>query len=109
MTDKELLKNASKAAGIENLLGLGFDSHIPYWLNDSKQPEPRYWNPLIDDGDALRLAVKLRLDLMQQYELQQVSVFEGENLELVPYGDDPYAAMRYAIVFMAAEIGKRMK
>ena len=48
MTDRELLELASKAAGIEEA---------------KMRIEFNQWNPLEDDGDALRLAVKLRLDI----------------------------------------------
>ena len=49
MTDRELLEAAAKAAGMNHL-----------WVDeiDSVSPE---WNPLEDDGDAMRLAVGLNL------------------------------------------------
>lgn len=60
MTDRELLEAAAKAAdngaqwdcperGMMILAPSGIDTMA--------------WNPLTDDGDALRLAVKLRLDI----------------------------------------------
>jgi len=59
MTDKELLELSAKAAG----LNLDWDSytamnlHRPMAsLGDTNWFQ---WNPLTDDGDALRLAVKL--------------------------------------------------
>ena len=88
MTDRELLDAAAKAAGIE-LTG----SDRAAWVNGSSYG----WNPLTDDGDALRLAVKLRLD---------VAWYERNPLEL---DVDPYAATRRAIVRAAAEIGRAMK
>ena len=53
-TDRELLELAAKAAGW-NI------SETPFgqWRRDEKY----WWDPLTDDGDALRLAVKLRLDI----------------------------------------------
>ena len=90
MTNKELLELAAKAAGYkmhpEKFVG-------DYWLKDGM-----VWNPLTDDGDALRLAVKLKL-------LDQHNVIYGQW----DGGDDPYAAQRRAIVRAAAEIGKEMK
>ena len=47
MTDHELLEMAAKAAGIA-------DGDVFYDMDNDKE-----WNPLTDDGDALRLAVKL--------------------------------------------------
>jgi hypothetical protein len=70
-----------------------------------------YWNPINDDGDALRLTVKLRLTLNCSYddvaicgqEFTQKEVFIERN------GEDPLAATRRAIVRAAAAIGKEMK
>jgi len=108
MTDRELLELAAKAADIR----VGFDQK-PY----SEVPGA-HWNPLEDDGDALRLAVRLRLDM--HYEDQPGWV--GELVEVLSprdesgsfhcethaLGDDPYAATRRAIVRAAAEIGRLM-
>ena len=56
-TDRELLEAAARAAGV-----LKWD-HI--WcnagINFGSNATPAIWNPLTDDGDALRLAVKLNL------------------------------------------------
>jgi hypothetical protein len=62
--------------------------------------------PLSSDGDALRLAVKLRLEV--QYYCQSVDDEEVSDCcgYLEPTGDDPCAATRRAIVRAAAEIGK---
>jgi hypothetical protein len=66
------------------------------------------WNPLDDDGDALRLAVKLNMCVTSFTDEQMVGCVinrEGHNIYEVP-GTDPYAATRRAIVRAAAEIGK---
>lgn len=52
------------------------------------------WNPLTDDGDALRLAVAL--DLL--FELK----FSSMHSEELAAGADPYEATRRAIVRAAA-------
>lgn len=119
MTNKILLKLAAKAAGIA--LYWAEDDPECDWVQGSYPRIPnnqvlekwtwKIWNPLTDDGDALRLAVKLGLDIIQHSELKdgrlEVAVFHGaKGLELLPYGDDPYAATRRAIVRAAAEIGK---
>ena len=103
MTDKELLELAAKAAGIwdasDPSLGL---------LKTSGQ----YWNPLTDDGDALRLAVKLEISLEFAAKATWVELsYEDGTLTLdsIPHNNDPYAATRRAIVRAAAEIGKAMK
>jgi hypothetical protein len=73
------------------------------------------WNPLADDGDALRLAVDLGMDfrivLQKNFATQtgnvtHVSIDDPQWTDREPHGDDPYAATRRAIVRAAAEIGK---
>ena len=108
MTDRELLEKAAKAAGI------GYTSFIGgehYRLLD-------HWNPLTDDGDALRLAVQLmiRVSVNRAFRLSipgSVTVeypdrdgFYFALGEAVTNGD-PYAATRRAIVRAAAEIGRQ--
>ncbi len=54
MTDKELLELAAKAAGIDPSL----------FICDEGAPDGyRLWNSLTNDGDTLRLAVKLGVAL----------------------------------------------
>lgn len=102
MTDKELLELAAYAAGISSD-GLG----NCYDLDTEMR-----WNPLTDDGDAFRLAVKLGLHVSQQ--LSYVAVMQPHGGAgshrfqwTEQYNDDPYAATRRAIVRAAAEIGGR--
>ena len=97
MTDQELLTMAAKAAGYMTLTN-----------GQTYSPEAGNfdWNPLTDDGDALRLAVQLFRDIHFWYFENSVSV--GNELRVV-CGDDPCAATRRAIVRAAAEIGRNMK
>ena len=101
MTDRELLEFAAKAAGYEYL-----------WNIDSlliKGSSGR-WNPLTDDGDALRLAVKLGFCISPPDPyLNKVYVSAYGTGAVEDCGDDPYAATRRAIVRAAAEIGRQMK
>lgn len=64
MNDRELLEMAAKAAGYEwrgiSSTGKPMLQHPP---TGEQFYAPTEWNPLADDGDALRLAVKLRLVL----------------------------------------------
>ena len=66
------------------------------------------WNPLTDDGDAMRLAVRLDMfvDIKNGFSGAQVihKSFCSEE-----HKGDPCAATRRAIVRAAAEIGKKMK
>ena len=74
----------------------------------------RGWNPLIHDGDALRLAVKLGIGFRHRaggdgstYP-DLVTVFTGsfELTEYVSQSGDALSATRLAITKAAAEIGK---
>ena len=103
MTDRELLEAAAKASGHDPILWCGPKG----WLCDTMNAAPRYyWNPLTDDGDALRLAVKLRL--VVDVGSQAAHAFHEGPGEVESHGADPYAATRRAIVRAAAEIGRGM-
>ena len=113
MTDRELLELAAKAAGIDA-------RRLPDAWPD--RFDNNQWNPLTDDGDALRLAVKLRLNIEPNYSWE----VQGDMTTSIPHesvtcgfkweddwceetcNDDPYAATRRAIVRAAAEIWRTM-
>jgi len=106
MTDRELLELAAKAAGELTPSWYGNDAYFDGVLSR--------WNPLDDDGDALQLAVKLRIDLDQYADsvrcLRSEDFDDWEGTEAVEnLGQDPCAATRRAIVRAAAEIGKDME
>ena len=93
MTDRELLELAAKAAGIT----VATVHEHGLYLTTAK-----WWNPLTDDGDALKLAVKLAFINPGCFPSP---AFEAEK-QLAASGDvDWYAATRRAIVRAAAEIG----
>ena len=93
----ELLEMAAKAAGYD---------YRPQNRAIVTDGIPSNWDPLTDDGDALRLAVYLFRDIHFWYFDNSVSV---GNERRVVCGDDPCAATRLAIVRAAAEIGRRME
>lgn len=100
MTDRELLELAAKAAGIKTSPHKETDSLWIDW--------PRVWNPLTDDGDALRLAVKLLFEI--DMGCGHIAIRHSTGIKILEdYNGDPYAATRRAIVRAAAEIGKDMK
>jgi hypothetical protein len=108
MTDRELLEAAAKAAGIDLSTadwGGGRDGF--YWVIYDQPGRVEYWSPLTDDGDALRLAVKLEMDVC--FGANYVIVRGSVQTPTVNNAGDPYAATRRAIVRAAAEIGKGMK
>ena len=109
--DKELLEKAAKAAGY---------STAPYFdgphigANKYEYTEgPNGWNPLTDDGDALRLAVKLNIDVVFDFDRVMAVYGNGYSKEEyfyeLPEPTDRYAATRRAIVrAAAAAIGEGM-
>ena len=105
MTDRELLELAAKAAGIQ-LVWHNF-SNIPSLFKGLSSDE--VWNPLTDDGDALRLAVKLKLSVwFEERESHQWTHIIWVSPVFEPYVGDVSAATRRAIVRAAAEIGRQM-
>lgn len=107
MTDRELLELAAKAAGIEkgeDRTECGISTTLPCGRHEHL---PR-WNPLTDDGDALRLAVKLLFEIDMGRGCIAVRHSTGIKI-LEAFNHDPYAATRRAIVRAAAEIARSMK
>ena len=128
MTDHELLELAAKAAGF-GAPGSGrtiwtlseypkrSGRHGALWNYVGNMDAAELWNPLADDGDALRLAVALNLDILQEPVSSKSNAVEVvaniEGIEFQPWAwecraPDPCAATRRAIVRAAAEIGKSM-
>ena len=112
VTDVDLMKMAAKAAKYK--LDDTLDGY-PLWVEGQG-----IWNPLTDDGDAFRLAVKLDIDVdfelyaetnddneywegiriyARRWTIPHLEVYERER-------NDKLAATRRAIVRAAAEIGK---
>lgn len=132
MTDKELLELAAKAAGMSVMwvdshdIGLMDANIVPLPLHAQHFAIAEYpyikWNPLSDDGDALRLAVKLGISIYPYpvYSHEKHSVvakrhLNGDTLrqenptEVVEiHNGNPMAATRRAIVRAAANIGRTM-
>ena len=112
MNDKELLELAAKAAGIKLTWFNGLPKDTTGFHPAQNIFPATSWNPLTDDGDALRLAVKLGIDLVQHSKLSEgrlecAAFGDWSVCEIVPYEGDPYAATRRAIVRAAAAIGGR--
>lgn len=113
MTDRELLKLAAKAAGISLHIepmspGCQFEEDRKLYSDLRGSVE---WNPLTDDGDALRLANRTEVSIIfaccaDDAPIVTAKWFDGE-LTLCNF-PDPCAATRRAIVRAAAEIGKQL-
>jgi len=117
MTDRELLELAAKAAGIDYWIVKFAPRSAPIEkLHTTVDGETVEWNPLTDDGDALRLAVKLDFHVQIDFdndEIEAVYIWSrsesDESREVISEKQDRYAATRRAIVRAAAEIGKGME
>lgn len=120
MNVPHLLECAAKAAGYTDLPNykrvMDQQSHLygEFALVTASGTIPsREWNPLIDDGDALRLAARLRFDIEIDGAGHVVSVYspcghnavgayeEGESRD----DEDVAAVLRETIVKCAARIG----
>lgn len=103
-TDKELLELAAKAAGYD------YRPENGVIVVDGI---PGNWNPIEDDGDALRLAVKLRMEIDHNHPADAsswVSVSVADRFGVEEFDDETQrlTATRRVIVRAAAEIGKGM-
>lgn len=103
MTDRELLELAAKAAGYSYNTQY-FDEQVgiivwepPIWY------EGRDWNPLREDNDAARLLIAIRGKVA--YSTTGVTIAVGRHGWHQPFGDDPMAAFRRAVVDTAAQVG----
>ena len=116
-TAKEVLEFAAKAQGLPyewrteyievHTLSKKTPDKVPYQKDLYVLGE--LWNPLESDGDALRLAVKLKLCVAITDHGVNVSEVGWRSWREVQHPDDPYAATRRAIVRSAAEIGKAIE
>lgn len=117
-TYRELLELAAKAAGyvIEEHARNG---SAWAWVHpvgstpDADGDMPSFkWNPRNDDGDALRLAVKLNLQInptISTYFGPASTAYDGGvGISTIQHGGDPSLATRLAIVRAAAEVGRAM-
>lgn len=113
-TDRKLLEAAALAAGLN-----------VFWHEDlqrmvfavgSASRKPTVWNPLTDDGDAFRLAVRLNIttgfDMLPDGAIAYASAEHPESWDrgyrvMEWLNKDPLAATRRAIVRAAAAMGAR--
>jgi hypothetical protein len=107
MTDKELLELSAKAVGYNIWWKTGACKGGEY---ESAFIGEVPWNPLADDGDALRLAVKLGIVIDTSDGAVSVQYIVGDAAYPITIYefDDIYAATRRCITRAAAEIGKEM-
>jgi len=105
MTDRELLELAAKAAGYDVVWATDLSGFVfrPFGHG------PRtMFRPLTDDGDALRVAVVLGMNVFHAANCAFALDEDGDVECREPHGNEKFAATRRAIVRAAAEIGKAM-
>jgi hypothetical protein len=91
MNDRELLEAAAKAAG--------------YWSHEFNCPDKLptgAWNPLTDDGDALRLAALLRISVYHPPSGGAFGISANGKINCVE--NESASATRRAIVRAAAAV-----
>ena len=113
--DRMILEKAAKAAEIEvRYQPMSHRFLTKKQLSQSDGYYFAYWDPLTDDGDALRLVVKLNMDIVYDFDRVMVVYGDGdatlttEYFYDLPTPTDQYSATRRAIVRAAAAIGESM-
>ena len=97
--DRELLEAAAEAAGI------AYEHMFGGYYTDPEFNEVVAWNPLTDDGDALRLAVKLCMQVQFGRGWQHASVYGCDEVFSECHdGRNADDATRRAIVRAAAAL-----
>lgn len=123
MEDRRLLELAAKALDDPKLFANTAGAPWQYWIGFCEEMQcdvTRLWNPLEDDGDALRLAVKLGLTLRLNQFDEWTQAFTGDCYSRMTPAVSEHVgrtrqeqtieqATRRAIVRAAAEIGKAMQ
>ncbi|AXY83347.1 hypothetical protein [Acidovorax phage ACPWH] len=120
MTDSEMLELAAKAAGYDVRWHEQWACYVHVAPHNTDNPpslagQRQVWVPLTDDGDALRLAVKLGIRF--QYDRNAppelglprecaTALINGRWYAKAPAHGGPEAATRRVIVRAAAELGK---
>ena len=107
MSDQELLEYAAKALQlhIKGHLKCDAGNLLYLWVGQELTKDKSLFNPLTDDDDALRLAVKLLFEIYMGRGSVEVRHSSGIKV-LESFNLDPSAATRRAIVRAAAELAK---
>lgn len=111
MTDRELLEMAAKAAGIKGGYSEWYEMGEQFYSGFREGRAWGAWNPLTDDGDALRLALTLKLDIYHKGPTVYVGLPKDKLSQACPFTAGPGASaddIRRAIVRAAAAIGMAM-
>ena len=113
MSIEDKLKLAAKAASIE--LKKDHDGNF-YYHFDLGNGDYKHWHPELDDGDALRLANLLHIDITRYPSTNEVAAVRHHhhglrkhksdgNRFFVKYVENQDEAVRLAVLTVAAMIG----
>lgn len=102
MTDQQILELAAKAAGVGPVLC--FES-ARNCLRIGDRESYRLWRPLDDDGDALRLAIKLGICIVFMEDHDSVGAEHSRHGVMIIEAMDDFGTRR-AVVRAAADIAK---
>lgn len=112
MNDLKLLELAAKAAGYR----VRKQTMAPGFIRLCAAGGPEQWNPLTDDGDALRLAMRLGISMNHEAHGVQGGVFHQKDIclkiDFIQNGKDESdrpELTRRLFVMVAAAIGRSMK
>lgn len=101
MEDRELLEMAAKAAGLNYKVT---EDHVRLLVRGSDNLQ-RPWDPLSDDGDAFRLALKLQIKIEYVPEMDSVMCSLPGSMGATSVAAIGDVELRYAIVQAAAQLG----
>lgn len=114
-SDRELLELAAKAAGLQFVAmdNWPHQDNCRFWAHGDFCDCGAAWDPLTDDGDAMRLAVRLKINIehteklsREPYGVTAWPVGRGECSWTEADISDYASATRRAIVRAAAAIGE---
>lgn len=112
MDDRTLLELAAKAAGWKRIRVEENGVYKVHGWHEGYEADWEYWNPLTDDGDALRLAASLEIDIEFHINVEAIAWGRRANGEQRHVSQEPGLSMpatRRAIVRAAAAIGGETK
>jgi hypothetical protein len=109
VTNRELISEAAKAIGIELDWGIPAKSSTPWMITgEGEDRGPSCpWNPIEDDGDALRLAISLDMSITPNKPEQSTTVSCSGMQRRVFWSGGEMIATRLAIVRLAAEVAQQ--
>lgn len=117
MTDREMLELAAKAYwadeidDVVSIKWIDSDGCIEFTHGDNQDHNGHdvgvLWNPLTDDGDALRLAVRLHMRVSVTSESCRAETLPCLGVRV--NDSDENLATRRAVVMAAAAVGREMK